>query len=161
MPIEIERKFLVDAQLWQPQGSASHYRQGYVCISEKRVVRVRIADQSAYLTLKGALPGSSIARLEYEYPIPLADAEEMLARLCPLSPIDKVRYRFHHGQQLWEVDIFVGANSGLILAEVELIHIDQVVELPPWIDREVTEDPRYSNAYLSQHPYNLWPEQKE
>ncbi len=156
MAIEIERKFLVNAALWQPQGQASHYRQGYLCVADDRVLRVRIAGQSAWLTLKGSLPGQSIARLEYEYPIPLTDAQEMLDRLCLWPPIDKVRHRLQHGQHLWEVDIFAGANSGLMLADVELEHVDELVELPPWVGREVSDDPRYSNACLSQHPYSLW-----
>lgn len=157
MAIEIERKFLVNASLWQPQGQASHYRQGYLCIDEERALRVRIAGQSAWLTLKGRLPGQSIARLEYEYPIPLADAQQMLDRLCLWPPIDKVRYKIRHGRHLWEVDIFAGANSGLMIAEVELEHPNEAVELPAWVGREVSDDSRYSNASLSQHPYTLWP----
>ena len=125
MGVEIERKFLVRKDLWQtldkPEGK--HYRQGYLMNSEDRVVRVRIAGDQGFLTIKGAAEG--ISRLEYEYEIPKSDAEEMLDRFRP-EGTEKIRYRIPEASGLvWEVDEFLGANEGLIVAEIELVSEDQ------------------------------------
>ena len=118
------------------------------------MVRVRVAGDRGFLTIKGR--GSGITRAEFEYPIPLADAEEMLDTLCASPVIQKVRYRVPYAGRTWEVDDFEGANAGLLMAEVELPSADAHVELPPWVAREVSDDPRYFNANLATHPFAEW-----
>jgi CYTH domain-containing protein len=157
MAIEIERKFLVKRDSWRGLGKAIHYRQGYIRTENHATVRVRIAGDRGYLTLKALAPGSSgIRRLEYEYPIPLEDAQEMLEDLCDRPQIDKIRYTFNWGGMVWEVDEFAGDNQGLILAEVELTDANQEIQLPEWVGEEVSEDYRYFNSYLASHPYSQW-----
>lgn len=153
---EIERKFLVISDRWKPPAQGVLYRQGYIPTTDNRTVRVRIAGDQGYLTLKG--PVVNLVRLEFEYPIPLADAEVLLAQLCNPPLVEKRRYRISIEPLVWEVDQFLGANQGLVLAEVELTHPDQPVSLPDWIGKEVTEDRRYFNSYLAQHPFQTWPE---
>jgi CYTH domain-containing protein len=157
MAIEIERKFLVANLDWREQvtGAGEIYAQGYLAATPDQTVRVRIAAGQGYLTVKGPSQGSS--RLEFEYEIPLADAEAMLP-LCAWPAISKYRYKVDYASLVWEVDEFLGANQGLILAEVELIDPNQTVTLPPWVGQEVTTDPRYFNAYLAKHPYQTWTE---
>ncbi len=156
MKQEIERKFLVRDDAWRSAAvSEAHMRQGYLCLEPARTVRVRLAGDQAWLTIKGI--GDGMARAEYEYPIPPADAADLLERLCHSSVIDKTRYRIPYGGLVFEVDIFHGANEGLVLAEVELPATDTVVEKPDWLGDEVTGDPRYFNAYLARHPYSTWP----
>lgn len=152
MGVEIERKFLVDKKLWhaldKPDGK--HYRQGYLLNGKDRVVRVRIAGDQGFITVKGA--GEGIARLEYEYEIPKSDAQEMLDWFKP-EGTEKVRYRIPEDSGLvWEVDEFLGANQGLIVAEIELNFEDQLFSRPDWLGREVTEDDRYSNSSLALRP---------
>lgn len=160
MPLEIERKFLVHTALWRADPArASRYRQGYLCGAPDVVVRVRTADSAAFLTVKGATQG--ITRLEFEYPIPIADANEMLDALCGGAIIEKTRYRVPFGGRTWEVDVFAGENAGLVLAEVELPSADAVVELPPWAGVEVSDDSRYYNASLARHPFMHWPSSQE
>ncbi len=157
MAIEIERKFLVHTDRWQPDPSrGSRYRQGYLSIEADLVVRVRTVGARGFLTVKGGTSG--ITRLEFEYPIPLDDANTMLDRLCPAPLIEKIRYRIPDGAFVWEVDVFEGENAGLVLAEVELPSADAVVTPPPWVGEEVSEDPRYYNAYLARHPFKQWRE---
>lgn len=156
MGVEIERKFLVKGKPWSP-GQGACYRQGYLSTDPERTVRVRIADGQGYLTIKGASQGAY--RVEFEYPVPLADAEQLLEQLCPKPQIEKVRYRIAYAGQVWDVDEFLGDNLGLVLAEIELEHEDQEVELPPWVGQEVTGDSRYYNAYLAEHPVSCWPRQ--
>jgi adenylate cyclase len=115
---------------------------------------VRIFGEAAFITIKGGKQG--ISRPEYEYPIPRADAEELLETLCRRPLIEKTRHTLHYGGLEWVVDVFAGDNAGLVLAEVELDSADQSVELPPWAGREVTHDPRYLNVNLARHPYSLW-----
>jgi len=153
MAIEIERKFLVRKPLWAPAVPGTRYRQGYLSLDPQRTVRVRLAGAAGFLTIKGA--SAHGARAEYEYPIPAADAEALLA-LCHRPLIEKLRYRVTVGGHLWEVDEFFGDNAGLLLAEVELTEIGEAVELPEWVGEEVTDDPRYYNAALSQHPFSTW-----
>jgi len=152
MGIEIERKFLVKMELWlaleKPKGK--HYRQGYLMNREDRVVRVRIAGDQGFLTIKGAAEG--ISRLEYEYEIPRSDAEEMLDRFQP-EGTEKIRYRIPEDSGLvWEVDEFLAANKGLVVAEIELTSEDQFFSRPEWLDEEVTYDDRYSNSSLALRP---------
>lgn len=156
MPREIERKFLVVGESWRAGARAVAYRQGYLGLGEGALctVRVRIAGERAFLTIKG--PSAGGARDEYEYPIPAPDAEELLARLCAGAQIEKIRHRVPFADRIWEVDEFSGANAPLVVAEVELERIDAEVALPPWVGREVTDDPRYTNAALARRPYALW-----
>jgi CYTH domain-containing protein len=153
MPTEIERKFLVTDDTWRASASAARIRQGYLYSDKRLGIRVRTVDDRAFLTIKGVKSG--LVRAEYEYPIPVADAEEMLA-LCAAPLIDKTRYTLEHGGREWIVDVFAGENAGLIVAEVELEDADDDVTLPPWAGREVTDDPRYLNANLGCHPYRAW-----
>jgi adenylate cyclase len=154
MPLEIERKFLVDTEKLGKPGNGTRYRQGYLPAAGKTSVRVRISDGSAWLTLKGKTVGAT--RLEFEYPVPVADAEGILDSLCEGSVIDKTRHLVDHAGHTWEVDIFAGDNAGLVIAEVELDAEDEVVELPEWVAGEVTDDPRYYNANLVTNPYCNW-----
>lgn len=154
MPFEIERKFLVVGDQWRSLGEGIPYRQGYLTTQPERTVRVRLAGNQGYLTIKGATDG--ICRREYEYAIPQSEAEELLDHLCDRPLIEKVRYRIQWGDRLWEVDEFFGENEGLIMAEVELTDPEQSVEIPDWIGKEVSDDPRYFNAYLMRHPYKTW-----
>jgi adenylate cyclase len=155
MALEIERKFLVkaDTQSWMKLASASSIRQGYLCDDVKRSVRVRIADQSAFLTIKSQTEGMS--RHEFEYAIPLDDAEHLLS-MSVHSIIIKTRYTLNIDGLIWEIDEFHHDNKGLIVAEVELDHVEQQISLPEWIASEVTNDPRFYNLALCQNPYNLW-----
>lgn len=155
MGIEIERKFLVQSAGWRGRAEGKLYRQGYLTSRPDCTVRVRIAGDQGYLTIKGATTG--ISRAEYEYGIPLEDAAQLLDTLCQPPLIEKTRYRIPAAQGLvWEVDEFAGENQGLIVAEIELIHAEQAIELPDWIGLEVTDDPRYLNANLSKHPFSRW-----
>ncbi len=155
MATEIERKFLVRREVWHADpASGVRYRQGYLASFPSPVVRVRVAGDRGYLTVKGRASG--ITRSEFEYQIPLADAQAMLETLCATPLIEKVRYRVPYAGRTWEVDEFAGANAGLLLAEVELPAADAPVELPPWAGREVSDDPRYFNANLAVHPFAEW-----
>ncbi|MGP8232599.1 MAG: CYTH domain-containing protein [Methylovirgula sp.] len=150
---EIEHKFLVDTSLWCPAGPGVAFRQGYLSTDKARVVRVRTAGAHAYLTIKG--PGH-ISRAEFEYEIPFADASFMLDHLCLPGVIEKTRHRQPVGAHVWEIDVFHGENEGLVLAEVELGSEDEAFERPAWVLREVSGDPRYFNAVLSQKPFKSW-----
>jgi CYTH domain-containing protein len=154
MAKEIERKFLLKGDGWRELASGEVYRQGYLSTLKERTVRVRITGSKAYLTIKGPVTGAT--RLEYEYEIPLEDAEEMLDKLCEDPLIEKTRYKIEFGGLLWEVDEFGGENEGLFLAEVELSDENQEIELPEWIGEEITGDPRYLNANLVKFPYRRW-----
>lgn len=151
---EIERKFLVTHDAWRTQASGQRMRQGYIPTQDARTVRVRVAGEQGYLTLKG--PAVGMVRPEFEYAIPLEDAETILSTLCQPPLIEKIRYRLPIDDVVWEVDEFLGANAGLILAEVELMSPDQPVTLPDWVGEEVTYDQRYSNSNLARHPFTAW-----
>ena len=148
MGIEIERKFLVIGDGWRPQVTkATLFRQGYLSTNAKATVRVRSRDDSvAHLTLKGKLSGST--RAEYEYPIPIEDARELLAMAAP-HVIEKTRHLVPAGDLTWEVDVFAGQHEGLVMAEIELVSEAQAFEKPDWLGAEVTDDDRYYNASLS------------
>ncbi len=156
MGTEIERKFLVNDNSWKRNVQAERCRQGYLCLGSGVTARVRILAGKGYLTVKGG--GSGFTRKEYEYPIPLADAEEMLEMLCAKPLIEKNRYRIEHEGMVWEVDEFFGENGGLVIAEVELEREDQMFSLPGWVGREVTGDRRFYNAALVRNPYSNWKE---
>ena len=154
MGVEIERKFLLAGDEWRALGEPLLLRQGYLSSDAARVVRVRIEGDQAYLTIKGKSVGAT--RGEWEYPIPLADAAELLDGLCEQPLIEKVRHRIEHAGMVWEVDEFLGANAGLVVAEIELASEDQPFEKPEWIGVEVSGDARYYNANLIRHPFSQW-----
>jgi CYTH domain-containing protein len=154
MGVEIERKFLVAQDGWRASADGGRvFRQGYLSTGERGTVRVRLAGEEAWLTIKG--PSRGTVRAEYEYAIPAADAAELLA-LCEPVIIDKTRFRVPHGGFVWEVDVFAGENDGLVVAEVELAQEEDRPDLPDWLGQEVTGDPRYRNSSLSQHPFTRW-----
>jgi CYTH domain-containing protein len=152
MGTEIERKFLVSGNGWQTD-APQRICQGYLNRDKHRTVRVRIAGAEAFLTVKGVTTGAT--RAEFEYPVPLADAEALLA-LCDGPLIDKLRHRVAHAGMVWEIDEFLGDNAGLVVAEVELAGEDQALTLPPWVAGEVTADSRYFNSSLAAHPFCRW-----
>lgn len=151
--VEIERKFLINSNLWMPSGKGIHIRQGYLSVDKERVVRVRIADKKGFITIKGKLKG--LSRSEFEYEIPANEAE-ILLKMSLNFIVEKTRFKEKIGELTWEIDVFSGENSGLILAEVELTNEDQVVDLPDWIVEEVSRDFRYYNSWLSANPYSKW-----
>ena len=151
--VEIERKFLIKDRNWSPTGNVTKIRQGYLTVDPERVVRVRITDENAYLTIKGKTDG--IARTELEYEIPKNEAE-LLLEMCLDFPIVKTRTKMQVDGMLWEVDVFEGENKGLILAEIELSHKNQKIDLPDWIGEEVSLDNRYFNSWLSKNPFSRW-----
>lgn len=152
MAIEIERKFLVVGTEWET-ATPTYYCQGYLNHDKNRTVRVRIAGQAAFLTIKGLSEGAS--RPEFEYPIPVDDAKQLLP-LCEQPLIEKNRRIIEHAGMRWEVDEFFGENQGLVVAEIELDSEEQQFELPTWAGEEVTEDARYYNSSLAQRPYSQW-----
>ncbi len=151
---EIERKFLVNGDAWRSLGQGTCYRQGYLSTVKERTVRVRTIADKGYLTVKGVTEG--IARAEFEYEIPIDDANALLDGLCERPLIEKDRYKISHGDHTWEVDEFFGDNAGLIMAEVELEREDQAFETPEWVGAEVSDDPRYFNANLIANPFRNW-----
>ncbi|MFD8805381.1 HAD-IA family hydrolase [Streptomyces sp. NPDC059597] len=155
MGVETERKFLVRPG-WREAVVRTHgVRQGYLSDNPDRAVRVRVTDgQTATLTVKG--PRSGAHRPEFEYPVPLTDAEEILARLCPQPLVEKVRHHLGAPYAGWTVDEFYGSNAGLVLAELESADAPLVTELPPWVTEEVTTDLRFDNARLHTAPYPGW-----
>jgi adenylate cyclase len=150
---EIERKFLVTGDAWR-QGTGTRVRQGYISSDARHSVRVRATPAGAFLTVKGASRGAT--RSEFEYEIPLEDAEELLESICVKPLIEKVRYRIAHRGLTWEVDEFLGENRGLVIAEIELEREDEEFDRPDWIGEEVTGDPRYYNVNLVANPYSAW-----
>lgn len=152
MAIEIERKFLVLGNGWRTTDGVL-YRQGYLNRDKARTVRVRIAGDHAFLTIKGKTNG--ISRSEFEYAIPVAEAHELLA-LCDGTLIEKIRHRIAHDGLIWEVDEFLGDNAGLVVAEVELQTTEQAVTLPDWVSVEVSDDAKYYNSNLFSSPFCTW-----
>ena len=150
---EIERKFLVTGEGWRTAGAGVRYRQGYLNTQKERVVRVRTMGDRAVLTVKGVSAGAT--RLEFEYEIPVDDADQLLD-LCLQPLIEKTRTRVQHGSLVWEVDEFHGANEGLVVAECELESEDQAVDKPAWVGAEVTGESRYYNANLVARPFATW-----
>jgi len=149
--IEIERKFLIKGDFYSFAIKKERILQGYLCASNERTVRLRIKDESAFITIKGASGETGFSRIEFEYEIPYNDALEMI-NLCQ-STIEKERYYVPCGEHTFEVDVFHGANEGLIIAELELSSEDEQFIRPDWLWKEVTGDERYYNSYLSVHPF--------
>ena len=154
MAEEIERKFLVNGDTWKKYATGLYCRQGYLCLENERVVRVRNIDGIGFLTIKGISKG--ITRSEYEYKIPVEDANAILDHLCKQPLIEKKRYITIYQGTNWEIDEFMGDNKGLIIAEVELSYENQKIILPEWVGQEVSDDPRYYNANLVRYPYKEW-----
>ncbi len=154
MASEIERKFLVNRELWPAPDGGVLYRQGYLSVERERTVRVRIAGRHAFITIKGETRG--VERLEFEYEIPVADATVLLDQLCLRPLIEKTRFRIDVAGHVWEVDEFHGENEGLLLAEIELAATDEKFEMPLWAGAEVSDDPRYFNSNLILEPYTRW-----
>ncbi len=152
MAVEIERKFLVIGQPWL-QVPGVVFRQGYLNRDKARTVRVRVAGEAAFLTIKGVSVGAT--RAEFEYPIPLADAEALLA-LCEGPLIEKTRHVLTHAGMAWELDVFAGDNAGLVVAEIELQREDEPFEKPAWAGADVTDQSRYYNLVLAARPYAQW-----
>ena len=152
MYLEIERKFLVIIENWDTSIEGVPYRQGYLAINDKNVVRVRIKGDIATITVKSNEIG--ISRSEHEYEIPLHDADYLINHLCVSRIIEKTRYKVPYKGKVWDVDEFHGDYNGLWLAEIELDHEQEDVLLPPWAGKEVTGDVKYYNAYLSNNPFH-------
>ncbi len=154
MAIEIERKFLLASDAWRAEVAASErLAQGYLGNAERASVRVRIGAGHAFLNIKSRELGAQ--RQEFEYEVPLADAEQLL-QLCLPGRIEKIRHHVRHAGMLWEIDEFLGDNAGLVVAEIELDQPEQRFERPAWLGAEVTDDERYYNIALAQRPYALW-----
>lgn len=155
MATEIERKFLVKGDFSKEVISSQRIVQGYICSQPGRTVRVRIHGEKGFLTIKGPSDDKGLSRYEFEQEIPLADAEQLL-KLCEPGAIDKVRHLVPIGQHVWEVDVFHGANEGLVMAEIELSSEDEPFEKPAWLGEEVSGDRRYYNSMLTKAPYSQW-----
>lgn len=155
MPVEIERKFLVHQEMWNNENPKEHkqIRQGYLLSQPDKTIRVRVAGEKGFITIKGKAEGAG--RPEYEYEIPLNEAHELIDRFAD-RVIEKIRYYIHYKNKLWEVDKFEGDNAGLMIAEIELNDADESFEKPAWAGEEVTEDPKYLNVHLAQKPYSQW-----
>lgn len=155
MATEIEHKFLIVNDDWREQVMRSvEYRQGYLSNNKHASVRIRIAGDIANINVKGMTVG--VQRPEYEYPVPLADANEMLDQLCMRPMIEKIRHFVEYGGKIWEIDEFSGDNAGLIVAEIELESVDEVFDIPGWAGADVSGVERYYNVALVQYPYSQW-----
>jgi len=155
MATEIERKFLVLNDGWRRQAAPGIFmRQGYLSGGEQSSIRVRLQGEQAFLNIKSATLG--VRRREYDYSIPVDDANEILDHLCAGPIIEKTRYEVEYAGHVWEVDVFEGDNAGLIVAEIELDSEDEAFERPAWAGEEVSHDPRYYNVCLVKHPYKEW-----
>ena len=153
MNIEIERNFLLKNDNWREGAIGVHYKQAYLNEKGDNTVRVRIEGEKAKLTIKGK--SSNISRLEFEYDIPMADAEALFT-LAKTPIVEKYRYKIMYAGNCWEVDEFLGMNRGLVVAEIELESETQSFEKPDWIGMEVSGDKRYTNANLARKPYCEW-----
>src|SRR5919106_4036174 len=152
---EIERKYLLRHDGWCKETSQGvQMRQGYLNINGSCSIRVRIQGEQAFLNIKSATLG--VSRLEFEYPIPISDAQQILDDLCIRPLIEKTRYTVNHAGHVWEIDVFAGDNEGLIVAEIELEDLDEPYEIPDWAGEEVSHDPRYYNVCLVSNPYKNW-----
>ena len=155
MPTEIERKYLVNKAKWnetdKPKGQ--FFRQGYLLTDPNKTIRVRVTDTKSYLTIKGLSIGAT--RAEFEYEIPKDEAEQLL-NMFAISDLTKIRYKVLFKEKLWEVDVFLGDNEGLIVAEIELKSEEEAFDLPIWAEKEVTGEDKYYNSMLSVLPYKNW-----
>ena len=155
MAVEIEHKFLLANNDWRKQVSYSvKYKQGYLSAVATSSIRVRISNDQAWLNIKSATIGTH--RHEYEYEIPLSDAQEIITNLCRKPIIEKTRHIVIDDNNTWEIDEFEGDNSGLIVAEIELLEVGADFSIPAWLGEEVTSDHRYYNNNLASHPYSVW-----
>ncbi|MCI5212597.1 MAG: CYTH domain-containing protein [Candidatus Electrothrix sp. ATG2] len=154
MAKEIERKFIIDISQLGDLKSGVEIKQGYISTTDNTAVRIRLLGDKAFLTLKGENTGAT--RSEFEYEIPVKDANEMLAEFCSGPIIDKTRYFVEHCDHTWEVDIFRGDNDGLIVAEVEMQSENESVDLPTWVVKEVTGEAKYYNSNLLNNPFKNW-----
>lgn len=153
MAKEIERKFLVSGEFRQDSPESYRIMQGYICADPDRTVRVRLRGDKGFLTIKGRSSADGLSRYEWEKEIPASEAVELMT-LCGSGVIDKTRYLVPFGRHTYEVDVFHGANEGLVLAEIELAEEQEAFEKPSWLGEEVTGDPRYYNSMLSLHPFS-------
>lgn len=154
MAREIERKFLVRNEHYRQLAKPISYRQGYLSTAANRIVRVRVCGEKGFLTLKGTTNG--ITRTEYEYEIPVMEAEHILSELCDKPFIEKDRYIIKCDDMEWNIDEFHGPNEGLVVAEVHLQSENQQISLPEWVGEEVSHEPKYFNSNLVQNPYSKW-----
>jgi len=154
MKKEIERKFLVLDQSYKHLGKFEYCIQGYMQSSNEPLVRIRTIGCKSFITLKSDISG--ITRIEYEYEIPNEDAQDLLKLFCQKTIIEKNRYKIHYQSTLWEVDEFLGANKGLVVAEVELESEQQPYDKPGWIGSEISTDKKYYNYNLAHDPYTKW-----
>ncbi|MCC6372526.1 MAG: CYTH domain-containing protein [Bacteroidia bacterium] len=155
MPTETEHKYLVNKELWQlvKPYKSTRIQQAYLSTDPDKTIRVRTSGDNGYITIKGRSLNYSLA--EYEYAIPLTEAQELIANFC-LAVVEKTRHLVKHGSHVWEVDEFLGSNAGLIVAEIELSSNDEVYELPEWVGQNVSDDVRYANSNLGLKPYSTW-----
>ncbi|WP_027377150.1 CYTH domain-containing protein [Kaistella palustris] len=155
MPLEIERKFLVDREKWNKieKSTGEHFRQGYLLTDPQKTIRVRKTADKGFLTIKGISTGAT--RSEFEYEIPVTEAQELLDQFA-VSELSKIRYKISFGGKLWEVDEFLGDNQGLIIAEIELESEDEDFGIPGFVGREVTGEGKYYNSNLTLKPFKSW-----
>ena len=153
MTIEIERKFLVQNNSWKTNATATIFKQAYLNSHPERTVRIRIAGNQAFITIKSKT--QNISRQEFEYSIPIDEAESLLL-LCETPALEKKRYLVTHVGHQWEIDEFMGSNKGLIVAEIELTNEQETFEKPDWLGQEVSDDNRYFNSNLTLHPFSTW-----
>jgi CYTH domain-containing protein len=154
MAKEIERKFLVNTEVWKPVGEGIPYVQGYISSNSQRAVRVRVAGRKGFLSVKSL--AADFTMHDFEYEIPFDDAEAMLELYCKKPHVAKTRHRETHHGKLWEIDVFHLDNDGLVVAEVELESEEEEITLPQFVIREVTSDQRYLNASLHKVPFKEW-----
>lgn len=153
MAVEIERRFLIQSDAWRGLVEPQLLYQGYLSVDKERTMRVRVVGEQAWLTVKGYI--SDVSRHEFEYAIPLQDALSMLEQMCPFK-LKKHRYCIDYQGHTFEVDEYFDDNAPLVVAEIELPSEDAPFERPEWLGEEITHDGRFTNAYLSQHPYSTW-----
>ncbi|UZR99541.1 CYTH domain-containing protein [Chondrinema litorale] len=154
MGVEIERKFLIKNDSWKSSAdNGVQIKQGYLNSDKNRTVRVRVYGETGFLTIKGK--NENLTRQEFEYEIPLDDANNLL-ELCEMPIIEKMRYIIVDQGNNWELDVFEGENKGLLVAEIELNSEDHQLELPAWVGEEVSTDPKYYNSSLISNPYKNW-----
>lgn len=157
MSQEIERKFLIVNDSWREAAElGTLYEQGYLVSNPEKSVRVRVAGDKGFLTIKSKANESGFSRAEFEYEIPLDDAKEIFNTLTLPGKIEKTRYKIPAGKHVWEIDVFHGDNDGLITAEIELLSEDESFDKPQWVGEEVTIDLRFTNGMLAKNPYKNW-----
>jgi adenylate cyclase len=154
--LEIERKFLVHTGLLPDLGDGTYIKQGYIDTGSMVSVRSRIKGSQGFLTLKGASTDDGLSRSEFEYEIPLEDAHQIIDELCRAGTIEKTRYEIVSQNMTWELDVFSGANSGLVMVEIEVPEVSTKIVRPEWVGRELTGDVRYYNMNLATNPWPNW-----